>query len=120
MAGNDDDDDDDNDGYFVSEELRLRDYQLDGISFLLNAWCKGNSVILADEMGLGKTIQTICFLKYLFHNYHFKGPMLVCVPLSTLMAWQKAFVDWAPDMNTVIILYPVNNFFTLRHMNLIP
>ena len=90
--------------YIGSEELRLRDYQLDGISFLLNAWCKGNSVILGDEMGLGKTIQTICFLKYLFHNYNFKGPMLVCVPLSTMMAWQKAFVDWAPDMNTVTYL----------------
>ena len=90
--------------YIGSESYRLRDYQLDGISFLLNAWCKGNSVILADEMGLGKTIQTICFLKYLFHNYSFKGPMLVCVPLSTVAAWQKEFAQWAPDMNTVTYL----------------
>ena len=55
-------------------------------------------------MGLGKTIQTICFLKYLFHNYSFKGPMLVCVPLSTVAAWQKEFSQWAPDMNTVTYL----------------
>jgi chromodomain-helicase-DNA-binding protein 1 len=39
---------------------------------MLNAWVKGCSTILADEMGLGKTIQSISFLKYLFHNYAFK------------------------------------------------
>ena len=27
--------------------------------------------------------------------------MLVCVPLSTMPAWQKEFSQWAPDMNTV-------------------
>ena len=90
--------------YIGGEGFQLRDYQLDGISFLMSAWSKGNSVILADEMGLGKTIQTICFLKYLFCNYEFNGPMLVCVPLSTIAAWQKEFSQWAPDMNTVTYL----------------
>ena len=51
--------------------------------------------------GLGKTIQSISFLKYLFHAYPFKGPMLVVVPLSTMAAWQKEFSTWAPDINTV-------------------
>ena len=46
---------------------RLREYQVDGLNFMINAWCKENSTILADEMGLGKTIQTICFLKE--HNF---------------------------------------------------
>ena len=90
--------------YIGGPDRQMRDYQLDGISFLIAAWCKGNSVILADEMGLGKTIQTICFLKYLFHNYSFKGPMLVCVPLSTIAAWQKEFAQWAPDMNAITYL----------------
>ena len=27
--------------------------------------------------------------------------MLVCVPLSTMAAWQKAFAEWSPQMNTV-------------------
>ena len=87
--------------YIGSETLRMRDYQLDGINFLLRAWHKKHSLILADEMGLGKTIQSITFLHYLFHNYSFKGPMLVCVPLSTMAAWQTEFSKWAPDMNAI-------------------
>ena len=49
-------------------------YQIVGVNFMLKAWYKGRSTILADEMGLGKTIQSICFLKYLFHNFAFKVP----------------------------------------------
>ena len=45
---------------------------MDGVNFMLKAWFKGRSTILADEMGLGKTIQSICFLKHLFHNFAFK------------------------------------------------
>jgi hypothetical protein len=54
--------------------------QIDGINFLLNAWSKDNSLILADEMGLGKTIQSICFLKYLWHNYPFKAGLAIKNP----------------------------------------
>lgn len=39
----------------------LRDYQMDGLNWLIHSWCKDNSVILADEMGLGKTIQVTRF-----------------------------------------------------------
>lgn len=35
-------------------DLKLRDYQMDGLNWLIMTWSKGNSVILADEMGLGK------------------------------------------------------------------
>lgn len=34
-----------------NSELVLRDYQLDGLNWLANSWCKQNGVILADEMG---------------------------------------------------------------------
>ncbi|XP_071743619.1 LOW QUALITY PROTEIN: chromodomain-helicase-DNA-binding protein 1 [Lepeophtheirus salmonis] len=83
------------------DSLKLRDYQLDGINWLVHAWCKQNSVILADEMGLGKTIQTVNFLYYLFHTHQLYGPFLVVVPLSTLDAWQREFARWAPDINVL-------------------
>ena len=28
--------------------------------------------------------------------------MLVAVPLSTMAAWQKAFADWSPQLNTIV------------------
>ena len=38
---------------------KLRDYQLDGMNWLVYSWAKGNNSILADEMGLGKTVQCV-------------------------------------------------------------
>ncbi|CAI4225227.1 unnamed protein product [Auanema sp. JU1783] len=82
----------------------LRDYQLEGLNWMLHAWCKNNSCILADEMGLGKTIQSISFLSALTHRYEVYGPFLVVVPLSTMAAWQREFVNWASDMNVVVYM----------------
>ncbi|KPM06229.1 chromodomain-helicase-DNA-binding protein 1-like protein [Sarcoptes scabiei] len=94
------------------ENLKLRDYQLDGLNWLAQSWCRDNSVILADEMGLGKTIQTISFLNYLYHQHSLYGPFLLVVPLSTLAAWQKEFEIWAPSMNVVVYIGDA----TSRHM----
>jgi len=89
--------------YIGSESHRLKSFQIDGLNFLLNNWHRGQSAILADQEGLGKTVQAIAFLKYLFHNFNFKGPMLVCVPTCTLVTWQLEFQKWAPDM--VVVCY---------------
>ena len=122
--------------FIGSESLRLRDYQMDGLNFMLKAWHNGDSLILADEMvglivgifmtvlnkyllqGLGKTIQSISFLKYLFHVYPFKGPMLVVVPLSTMAAWQKEFSTWAPDLNTICYAGPAKSRKIIRQYEL--
>ncbi|XP_014098875.2 chromodomain-helicase-DNA-binding protein 1 [Bactrocera oleae] len=99
---------------FLSDGLTLRDYQMDGLNWLLHSWCKENSVILADEMGLGKTIQTICFLYSLFKVHHLYGPYLCVVPLSTMTAWQREFDLWAPDMNVVTYLGDVKSREMIR------
>lgn len=85
-------------------DLVLRDYQMDGLNWLILTWCKENSVILADEMGLGKTIQTISFLYHLYKTQQLYGPFLCVVPLSTMTAWQREFALWAPEMNFVTYL----------------
>ena len=41
---------------------KLRDYQLDGLNWLVYSWAKGNNCILADEMGLGKTVQCVAMV----------------------------------------------------------
>jgi chromodomain-helicase-DNA-binding protein 1 len=94
--------------------LVLRDYQMQGLNWLILSWCKDNSVILADEMGLGKTIQTICFLYYLFKTYQVYGPFMVLVPLSTMTAWQREFQIWAPDMNLVTYIGDVQSREIIR------
>ncbi|KAL4459161.1 hypothetical protein ABPG75_014026, partial [Micractinium tetrahymenae] len=40
----------------------LRDYQRDGIRFLIRQYARGTGGILADDMGLGKTVQAISFI----------------------------------------------------------
>ncbi|XP_049815552.1 chromodomain-helicase-DNA-binding protein 1 [Schistocerca nitens] len=94
--------------------LVLRDYQLDGLNWLIHSWCKENSVILADEMGLGKTIQTICLLYYLFHTHQLYGPFLLVVPLSTMTSWQREFFQWAPEMNVVTYLGDISSRDIIR------
>ena len=85
-------------------DLKLRDYQLDGLNWLANSWCKQNSIILADEMGLGKTIQAISFLSYVFNHHMLYGPFLIVIPLSTIQGWQREFQKWSPEINVVIYL----------------
>ncbi|XP_045216418.2 chromodomain-helicase-DNA-binding protein 1-like isoform X4 [Mercenaria mercenaria] len=96
------------------EELTLRDYQLDGVNWLMHSWSKDNSIILADEMGLGKTIQTIGFLAILHNTYQLYGPFLIVVPLSTVVAWQREFQNWCPEMNVIIYLGDVNSRNLIR------
>ena len=36
--------------FIGSESLKLRDFQMDGLNFMLQAWHNGDSLILADEM----------------------------------------------------------------------
>ena len=96
------------------ESLPLRDYQLDGVNWLMHAWSKSNSSILADEMGLGKTIQTISFFQIMHNFYQLYGPFLVVVPLSTIVAWQREFQNWAPEMNVVTYLGDISSRNVIR------
>lgn len=83
-------------------EGTLYDYQLDGLSWLINCYNNGNNGILADEMGLGKTIQTLNFLKYLSVEAGVLGPFLIIVPTSTLYNWQKEAGRWLSNLDTIV------------------
>ncbi|XP_020108708.1 protein CHROMATIN REMODELING 5 isoform X2 [Ananas comosus] len=81
---------------------KLRDYQLEGLNFLVNSWRNDTNVILADEMGLGKTVQSVSMLGFLQNAQQIHGPFLVVVPLSTLSNWAREFKKWLPEMNVVV------------------
>lgn len=81
----------------------MRDYQVQGLNWLVSLHENGISGILADEMGLGKTLQTIAFLGYLRHVCDITGPHLIVVPKSTLDNWNREFTMWTPDVNVLIL-----------------
>ncbi|KAF9166387.1 hypothetical protein DFQ26_008071 [Actinomortierella ambigua] len=81
----------------------LRDYQIQGLNWMVSLHRNGINGILADEMGLGKTLQTISFLGYLKHIRGVSGPHLVIVPKSTLHNWENEFNKWLPDSNVFML-----------------
>uniref|UniRef100_A0A7N8XKU1 Chromodomain helicase DNA binding protein 9 n=1 Tax=Mastacembelus armatus TaxID=205130 RepID=A0A7N8XKU1_9TELE len=78
----------------------LRDYQLEGVNWLLFNWYNRRNCILADEMGLGKTIQSITFLEEI-HRVGIKGPFLIIAPLSTIANWEREFHTWT-HLNVIV------------------
>ncbi|ORY89162.1 putative chromatin remodelling complex ATPase chain [Leucosporidium creatinivorum] len=103
-------DDADPDGPFVFTESpayvkggQMRDYQVQGLNWMVGLHYNGINGILADEMGLGKTLQTISFLGYLKFHRGIHGPHLVIVPKSTLDNWAREFERWVPGFNVVML-----------------
>ncbi|KAF8499331.1 P-loop containing nucleoside triphosphate hydrolase protein [Hysterangium stoloniferum] len=81
----------------------MRDYQIQGLNWMVSLHHNGLNGILADEMGLGKTLQTVSFLAYLKHYRDMPGPHLIVVPKSTLQNWAREFSKWAPDFEVVVL-----------------
>uniref|UniRef100_A0A8C5HFC4 Chromodomain-helicase-DNA-binding protein 6-like n=1 Tax=Gouania willdenowi TaxID=441366 RepID=A0A8C5HFC4_GOUWI len=79
---------------------QLREYQLEGMNWLLFNWYNRKNCILADEMGLGKTIQSITFLYEIF-SMGIRGPFLIIAPLSTITNWEREFRTWT-NMNVIV------------------
>lgn len=80
---------------------KMRDYQLQGLNWLIHLYDNGINGILADEMGLGKTLQTISLLGYLREFRGITGPHMVIVPKSTLHNWLNEFRRWCPAIKAV-------------------
>ncbi|EFX05213.1 snf2 family helicase ATPase [Grosmannia clavigera kw1407] len=80
----------------------MRDYQLEGLTWMLEICLQNMSGILADEMGLGKTVQTISLIALLREQEQYLGPHLIVAPLSTLSNWVKEFNMWTPSIPVVM------------------
>ncbi|KAI6136491.1 SNF2 family N-terminal domain-containing protein [Pisolithus sp. B1] len=81
-------------------ELKLMEFQIEGLNWLCDNWWNRQPCILADEMGLGKTVQIATFLGRLVGEFK-AAPALVVVPNSTITNWVREFSRWAPRLRVV-------------------
>jgi len=79
----------------------LKQYQLEGLNWMIHLAEKGLNGILADEMGLGKTLQSISIMAYQYEYMKIAGPHLVCVPKSTLSNWMNELARWCPALRVI-------------------
>ncbi|XP_077236040.1 uncharacterized protein LOC143877723 [Tasmannia lanceolata] len=80
---------------------KLREYQMNGLRWLVSLYNNHLNGILADEMGLGKTVQVISLICYLMETKNDRGPFLVVVPSSVLPGWESEISLWAPGINKI-------------------
>ncbi len=75
----------------------LRDYQRDGLDWLV--WLERNELggILADDMGLGKTAMLLALCA---HDH--EGPTLVVAPTSVVGNWMREAERFTPDLRVVV------------------
>ncbi|PIA17637.1 hypothetical protein COEREDRAFT_80337 [Coemansia reversa NRRL 1564] len=79
----------------------LREYQRQGLDWLVTLHQHQTSGILADEMGLGKTVQTIALLAHLACVRGIWGPHLIIVPTSVLLNWEQELLRWLPGFKVL-------------------
>ncbi len=74
----------------VEYGFELRDYQINGLSWLWSLYHRGLAALLADDMGLGKTHQVLAFLTSIYATRDRpKLPTLVVAPTSVVAAWSQ-------------------------------
>ncbi|MGJ5674326.1 MAG: DEAD/DEAH box helicase [Nostochopsis sp.] len=78
-------------------QAELRDYQMEGFSWLARLAHWGVGACLADQMGLGKTVQALAVILMRAHE----GPTLIVAPTSVCMNWVSEASRFAPTLNIV-------------------
>ena len=72
----------------------LRDYQVEGFSWMSRLARWGAGACLADDMGLGKTVQAIAVML----EQASEGPILVVAPTSVCHNWSSELARFAPTL----------------------
>jgi superfamily II DNA or RNA helicase len=84
-------------------QASLRDYQLQGLSWLSFLREYGLGGILADDMGLGKTLQTLALLLALKQRGELQHPALIVCPTSLLGNWLAEAARFTPQLKVLQI-----------------
>ncbi|KDQ25239.1 hypothetical protein PLEOSDRAFT_1066398 [Pleurotus ostreatus PC15] len=98
---------------------KMKNYQLEGLQWMVALHQNGISGILGDEMGLGKTLQTIAFCAYL-RELGFSKPMMIVCPLSVLHNWGSEFEKFAPAIPVCLYHGTPEERAELRRTVLVP
>ena len=80
----------------------LRDYQLQGLSWLHSIQTHGFSGILADDMGLGKTVQALAHLLLQKEQGLADSASLIVAPTSLVGNWFAEAQRFAPDLKVLV------------------
>lgn len=80
----------------------LRDYQLQGLSWLNGIQKHGFSGILADDMGLGKTVQALAHLLSEKERGRAQSASLIVAPTSLVGNWLAEAQRFAPDLKVLV------------------
>ena len=78
-------------------QAELRDYQVEGFTWLARLAKWGVGACLADDMGLGKTLQTLALMLVRAPQ----GPTLAIAPTSVCMNWLSEAQKFAPTLNPI-------------------
>ncbi|RDB18237.1 putative global transcription activator SNF2L1 [Hypsizygus marmoreus] len=95
---------------------QMKDYQLEGLSFLVTMYNNGMNCILGDEMGLGKTLQTLSLFAHIKEKSPgLHDPHLVICPLSVLSSWETEAARWLPSLRVIRFHGPASERDRLKH-----
>ena len=81
----------------------LRDYQLEGLSWMQFLREYELAGILADDMGLGKTIQTLSHILLEKESGRLTKPALVVAPTSLISNWQDEAERFTPGLRVLAL-----------------
>ncbi|KAF8512943.1 SNF2 family N-terminal domain-containing protein [Hysterangium stoloniferum] len=94
---------------------QMKDYQLQGLSYLVWMHENGMNSILGDEMGLGKTLQTLSLLAHIKEREpELPEPHLIICPLSVLSSWMNESARWLPSFKVLRFHGPVEERARLK------
>ncbi|WP_347330593.1 DEAD/DEAH box helicase [Marinimicrobium locisalis] len=84
----------------------LRDYQQQGLDWLMFLHRYHFGGILADDMGLGKTLQALAFFQRLKAGRKLAGGALVVAPTSLIWNWQREAEKFTPNLRCLVMHGP--------------
>jgi hypothetical protein len=80
----------------------MRNYQIEGVKFLVYVASLKLGAILADDMGLGKTLQALAWMEHL-RDLEGPAPCLVVCPASVVYNWQREAEKFVPGSSTLLL-----------------